>query len=555
MSQNPNNITYLSNPNLRRANVVYEYTREQIEEIQRCRTDPQYFISKWVQIITLDEGRVTFSPFKFQREMIDTFHGNRFSICKMPRQSGKSTTVVAYFLWVVLFQSDQNIAIVANRGDLARTLLAKVKLAYEYLPIWLQQGVIEWNKGNILLENNSKILATASVRGESYNILFVDEFAHINNTQADAFFNAAYPTISSGKHSKIILVSTPNGLNHFYKQWTNAEQGKNLFKTISVHWSDVPGRDEKWKEQEIANTSKEQFLQEQECEFLGSANTLINPTILRSLVFHDPFKEVNGFRAYKQPELKRTYVIVADTAHGVGNDDSAFVIIDVSDHPYEVVATYNSNEISPLYYPEVIYSAAKQYNDAFVLCELNDVGAQVAHILTTELEYENILMTQQKGRAGMQLTYSYSKKTELGVRTTVQVKKVGCANIKAIIEQQQLVIKDFTIIEQLSNFIKRKNSYEAAEGCKDDLVMCLVLFGWLSKQEIFKELTNTDFRAQLIRENEEKIRQEMLPLPIFAHEMKEPDKAPEHLYRQFAPPQDFDNYIGMDFDDPPDHFF
>lgn len=265
MAQNPDNTTYLSNPNLRRANTLYQYTKEQVIEVQRCKDDLQYFISKWVQIITLDEGRVTFAPHDYQRDMVDLINDNRFTIFKMPRQCGKSTTLVAYFLWVVLFQTDQNLAIVANRGDLARGLLGKVKLAYEYLPVWMQQGVVEWNKGNILLENNSRILATSSVRGESYNILFVDEFAHINNTQAEAFFSAAYPTISSGKNSKIILVSTPKGLNHFYKMWNDAENNRSSFKHQSVHWSQVPGRDDKWKEQEIANTSETQFQQEQEC--------------------------------------------------------------------------------------------------------------------------------------------------------------------------------------------------------------------------------------------------------------------------------------------------
>lgn len=507
------NITYNTNPNLKKTGITLEFSAEQIEEYTKCSADCIYFIENYVKIITLDHGLQLFKPREYQKKMIRSFLDNRFTISKMPRQSGKSTVVVAYFLWVVLFHADQNIAIVANRGDLARILLSKIRLAYEYLPLWMQQGVVEWNKGNIQLENNSKIVATASVRGESYNILFVDEFAHINNSQAHDFFSAAYPTISSGTTSKLIIVSTPKGLNHFYKLWIDAEEKKNLFIPLSVHWSDIPGRDEEWKKQEIANTSEDQFLQEQECDFVGSANTLILPRVLRNIPFFNPIRTVNGLDIYKEPIPKHEYIIVADTSHGVGMDNSAFVVIDITDMPYEIVAKYKSNDIPPIIYPDIISTTAKQYNWAYVLLEINDVGTQVADILYNDLEYENIFFSSFRGRAGQVVgnfggTYTNVVK---GVKTTHQVKSIGCANLKTIIENEQLIVNDFDVISELSNFIKHKNTYAADIGQTDDLVMCLVLFSWLIKQEYFKSLTSTDFRKQIRTDQKEVIEEELLP--------------------------------------------
>jgi hypothetical protein len=500
-------VVYGGNPNLRKSNTPIGYSQEQMDEIQKCTKDYKYFVSHYVKIITLNHGLITFQPHDYQYNIMDTINDNRFTICKMPRQSGKSTTVVAYFLWLILFHPDLSLAIVANRKDLAVILLSKIRMAYEYLPIWMQQGIVEWNKGN------------------TYNILFVDEFAHINNTQAEDFFNAAYPTISSGHSSKIILVSTPYGLNHFYKMWVNAEDSldieefddkTSLFVPVSVHWSDVPGRDDKWKKQEIMNTSPDQFAQEQECEFLGSANTLISPEYLRNMVFQTHVRSKNNFDALEEPVEKHEYIVVCDTSQGVEGDDSAFVVIDVTKMPYKLVAKYKDNTVSPIYYPEIIHQTAQYYNNAYVLVELNDVGGQVANILNVELQYENMFMTSVMGRAGQILGMGMGEgsRTQLGVKTTVPVKRIGCANIKTIIENDQLTIKDFDVIQQLSNFVRNKNSYEASDGEKDDLVMCLVLFGWLCKQDFFKELTSTDFRKKLLSTNRTMIDEDILPAPI-----------------------------------------
>jgi len=262
-------VGYLGNDNLKKIGVELQYTEEQVKEILKCSDDPVYFIKTYMKIVNVDHGLVPFNMWAFQEDMVRTFHSNRFSICKMPRQVGKTTTSAGYMLWCVLFQENFNIAILANKGSLAREILGRIQYAYEYLPIWLQQGIKVWNKGNIELENGSKINAyatsAAGVRGGSYNLIFLDEFAFVPKNMADDFFTSTYPVISSGKTSKVIIVSTPYGLNHFYKMWVDASEGRSTYKPLEIHWSMVPGRDEAWKEETIRNTSEEQFRQEFEC--------------------------------------------------------------------------------------------------------------------------------------------------------------------------------------------------------------------------------------------------------------------------------------------------
>ena len=233
----------------------------------------------------------------FQEKLIKNFHKNRFNICMMPRQTGKSTTSVSYLLHYAIFNDNINIGILANKAATARDLLGRLQTAYENLPKWMQQGIVAWNKGSMDLDNGSKIMAAstsaAAVRGMTFNIIFLDEFAFVPNHIADDFFSSVYPTISSGKSTKIIIVSTPKGMNHFYRMWHDAERGKNEYVPTEVHWSEVPGRDAKWKAQTIANTSEAQFKVEFECEFLGSVDTLIAPSKLKAMAYNDPV-QTNG---------------------------------------------------------------------------------------------------------------------------------------------------------------------------------------------------------------------------------------------------------------------
>ena len=507
---------YLGNPNLKKANVKVEFTQENIEEFIKCKDDPVYFAKNYIQIVSLDEGLVPFSLYPFQEKLVRNFHENRFNICKMPRQTGKSTTVVSYLLHYAVFNDNVNIAILANKASTARDLLGRLQLAYENLPKWMQQGIIAWNKGSLELENGSKISAnstsSSAVRGGSYNVIFLDEFAFIPNHIADDFFASVYPTISSGQSTKVIIVSTPRGMNHFYRMWHDAERGKNEYVPTEVHWSEVPGRDEAWKEQTIANTSEQQFKVEFECEFLGSVNTLINPAKLKNLVYENPIRKNAGLDVYETPIKDNNYLITVDVARGLGNDYSAFIVFDITKFPYKVVAKYRSNEIKPMLFPSIINDVANGYNKAFILCEVNDIGDQVASILNFDLEYENLLMCSQRGRAGQVVGAGFSgKRSQLGVRTTAAVKKLGCSNLKTLLEDDKILVIDYDIISELTTFSQKHNSFEAEEGCNDDLAMCLVLFAWLVAQDYFKEMTDNDVRKRLYEEQKNQIERDMAP--------------------------------------------
>ena len=510
---------YLSNPNLKKVGVDIEFTQKQIEEYVKCAKDPIYFIRQFVKIIHVDHGLIPLDLYEYQERMVSTFNDNRFVITKMPRQSGKSTAVVGYILHYILFNQDKNVALLANKAELARELLDRLKKAYENLPLWLQQGIVVWNKGSIEVENGSKIIATSTTgsaaRGQSFSLVFLDEFAFVPHGLADDFFKSVYPTISSGQETKMIIVSTPKGMNHFYRMWTEAEEGRSNFLPLTVNWWETPGRDEKWKEEQIANTSEEDFEQEFACNFLGTSNTLINTNILRNLTFVRPIFQKQGFDQYANIEPGHEYIITVDTSRGVGGDFSAFTVIDVSDIPYRVVAKYRDKNISPLLYPELIYNVANNFNQAFVLVEINDIGEQIANILYRDLEYENLFITAMKGRAGQRVGGGFGKNAQLGVRTTKQVKRIGCSTLKDLIEDQKIIIEDFDIIEELSNFISKRESYEADEGHHDDLVMCLVLFGWLIRQEYFKDLTNSDIRQKFLADKEEMLDEEMLPFGFY----------------------------------------
>ena len=507
---------YLGNPNLKKANTQIEFTKENVAEYLKCKDDPVYFAMNYVKIVTLDEGLKSFAPYDFQEKLINNFHDNRFNICKMPRQTGKSTTVISYLLHYVVFNDSVNVGILANKAATARELLGRLQTAYENLPKWMQQGILSWNRGSLELENGSKILAASTsasaVRGMSFNILFLDEFAFVPNHIADSFFASVYPTITSGQNTKVIIVSTPHGMNHFYRMWHDAEKGKNEYVPTDVHWSQVPGRDEIWKEQTIANTSEQQFKIEFECEFLGSVDTLIAPSKLKSLVYDAPLTQNAGLDVFEQSKENHDYITTVDVARGVGNDYSAFVVVDITEFPHKIVAKYRDNQIKPMLFPNIIWEVAKNYNNSFILCEVNDIGDQVASILHYDLEYENLLMASMRGRAGQIVGQGFSgKKTQLGVKMSKTVKKVGALNLKTMIESDKLLFKDYDILSELTTFISKSNSFEAEEGCNDDLAMCLVIYAWLVNQDYFKELTDQDVRKRLYEEQKNQIEQDMAP--------------------------------------------
>ena len=517
---------YLSNPNLKRANTPIQFTEDQVIEFLTCKEDPVYFAKKYIKIVNVDEGLIGFDMWPFQEKLVSNFHKHRFNICKMPRQVGKTTTVVSYLLHYIVFNDNVNVGILANKATTSREILQRLQLSYENLPKWMQQGIISWNKGSLELENGSKIIAASTsasaVRGMSFNIIFLDEFAFVPNHIADDFFASVYPTISSGKTTKVIIVSTPKGMNHFYRMWHDAERKKSEFVATEVHWSEVPGRDEEWKAQTIANTSEQQFKAEHLCEFLGSIGTLINPSKLKILVYDDPLKRSRGLDVYEEPKEEHSYLITVDVARGMGNDYSAFVVFDITQFPYRVVAKYKNNEIKPMLFPSIINEVARGYDNAWLLIEVNDIGDQVANILHYDLEYDNILMCAMRGRAGQLVGTGFSgKKSQLGVRMTAAVKKLGCSNLKTLLEDDKLLTVDYEIISELTTFAQRHNSFEAEEGCNDDLAMCLVIFSWLVAQDYFKEMTDNDVRKRIYEEQKNQIEQDMAPFGFISDGLDE----------------------------------
>ena len=438
----------------------------------------------------------------------------------MPRQTGKTTTVVGIILWSILFNPTYNVAILANKFQQAREILSRIKLAYENLPKWIQQGIVPggWNKGSIELENGSKVLASATsssaVRGGSFNLIYLDEFAFVQPNLQEEFFASVYPTISSGKTSKVMITSTPNGMELFYKIWVDAENERNSYKAVAVNWWDVPGRDEAWKTETINNTSAEQFRQEHECEFLGSSNTLISGTALRRMTFLNPIEQHGDLNVYKHPEEKHTYTIVADTSRGTGNDYSAFVVIDVTQFPYEIVAVYRNNKVSHLVYPTTIDNVSRAYNNAYILVETNDNGQQVADSLNYDLENENVFKTTQT-KSGQAISGGFGSQSKFGIKTSKQVKSIGCATMKMLIEENKLINYDYDVLHELTTFISKGASYEAEFGKNDDLAMCLVLFGWLSTQAYFREITDLDLRLQMVNQNQQNAEEDLLPFGFF----------------------------------------
>lgn len=504
------------NPLLKPAFCQIELTLEQLEEYARCEEDPIYFIKNYVKIISLDHGVVPFDLWGFQEhKMVPAMINNRFVCCLTPRQVGKTTTAAAVILWHVLFNAEYKVAVLANKQDQATEIVERIQMAYENLPKWMQQGVVAWNKRSFTLENGSKVISagtsSSAIRGKSINLLYLDEFAHIDRNLQKKFFTSTYPVISSGKDTKVIITTTPNGFELFAKIWHDAKKGKNSYLPVEVHWSEVPGRDEKWKEETIANTSKEQFRQEHENEFIGSSDTLLDADTLNSLFYSTPLRMNNNIAVFEDPIPGHTYFMTVDVARGGGGDYSAFVVVDVTNFPYKVVATYRDNTVMPAVLPTFVHHASLIYNNAYILVEVNDAGGQVADILHMELENENLVMVSQTGRKGQMLGGQGGVKPRFGVKTTNPVKRIGCASLKGLMEHRKLVVNDANIVDEFYTFVFDGTNYAAEAGRHDDLVMCLVLFAWASTQQYFKDLLDSDVRARILHDIERAIEDDMTP--------------------------------------------
>jgi hypothetical protein len=493
--------SYLGNANVKKDGVQIPYTEEQVQEYLKCRNDVEYFVENYINIVHVDDGLVPFEPYEYQRRMFKHFNDNRFSIVLACRQSGKSISSCAYLLWCVLFHSDKRVGIIANKGSTARNMLSRITLMLEYLPFWLQPGCKALNKGNIDFSNNSQLMAastsSSSIRGDSLSLVFLDEFAFVEN--AEKFYTSTYPVISSGKKTKVIITSTMNGIgNPFYTIWEGAVQGINEYKPFRVDWWDVPGRDEEWKKQTIANTSEEQFRQEYGNEAIGKGNTLIDSQTLLGLRSKPNIhKDSRGVLYYEKPQKHHEYVMTVDVSKGRGQDYSTFNVIDITQDPFRQVAVYRNNNISPMLFPSVIVSVGKMYNDAMVVIESNSSGEVVCNAVYYDFEYENTFVE------------SMVKKGGVGVEMTKKVKRIGCSNLKDLIENSKLLICDKETIFEMTTFVSKGASYAASEDGHDDLVMNLVLFAWFTSSDIFGDMTNLDIKKMLYEERMKAIEEEV----------------------------------------------
>ena len=506
--------SYLGNSLLKASGVPLNFTKEEIEEYLRCADDPIYFIEGYCKIVTLDHGLQPFKLYDCQKNKVKIIHENRKVILMEGRQQGKTTTSAAYILWYTLFQGSKTVAILANKATAAREVLYRYQIMYENLPTWLQQGVTTWNKGDIALENGSIVFtsatSTSGIRGKSVNLLYVDEAAIIPNNVAEQFFTSVYPTISAGETTKILLSSTPLGYNHFWKFWNDAENDRNGFVNLFIPYWDIPGRDEAWASEQRRLLGELKFNQEVLCNFLGSSLTLIASDSIAQMSASPITYQKDGLDIYENVEKDHAYCIVADTAKGVGGDYSAFQIIDITQMPYRIVGKYRNNEISPLLYPSVLYRVGREYNEAYILIEINS-SEQVAEILYAEYEYENIISVSRTPQGQVVNGGFGGNKTQLGVITDKKVKRIGCSNFKSLVEEKKLIINDADTIAEISTFIEKRNSYSADEGYHDDLVMPLVLFSWLTTNSYFKELTNINIRKELYETRIKMIEEEMTP--------------------------------------------
>ena len=519
-----NEQSYHGNPNLKSIGYQHDFTKWEFEEFVKCENDPIYFIENFCKIVTLDNGLQPFVLYECQKRKVEFITTNRKTILMEGRQQGKTVTAAACILHYSIFNADKTIAIMANKTAAAREVLSRYQTMYENLPVWMQQGVKTWNKGDVDLENGSRVFTSATtssgIRGKSVNWLYIDEAAIIPNNVADDFFASVYPTISAGETTKILLTSTPLGYNHFWKFWNESEKGTNGFKNMFIPYTEIPGRDADWAQEQLDMLGEVKFNQEVLCDFLGSSNTLINGKSLAVMSSVDPIYQKDGLDLYEEPKNHKYYVITADTSRGVGGDYSAFVLIDITQMPFRVVGKYRDNKVSPLLYPDFIQKVAKDYNDAYVLIETNDIGQQVVDILHQELEYENIFSCVQE-KSKQYVSPGFGKQSTLGVRTSKAVKRQGCLALKSLIEEQKFLLFDADCISELSTFVEKAGSFSADEGYHDDLAMCMGLFSWLTTNTFFKDLTNVDIRDNLYNSQMRMIENDLTPFGLVVNGLEE----------------------------------
>lgn len=492
-----NSRGYNGNPNIPVSGFKHNFTQHEVSEFMKCMVDPIYFAENYFKIITADGAIETIKLFDFQKEAIRSYLTDRKMIINASRQIGKTTVATVIILHYVLFNEAKRVALLSNNASGSREILERIKTAYEYFPDFLKLGVTEWNKGSVTFDNKSKIIAasssSSSIRGKTMAMLYIDECAYIRGWME--FSASVLPVLSSGKESKTIFTSTPNGLNHFYEYCEAAKTGDNGFKYIEVPWYVVPGRDEKWKQEilQTINYDLDKFEVEYCCSFQGSSTSLISGSRLKLLKHETPIYTNEGFVQFIKPVEKELYFAVCDVARGKGLDYSTVQVMhfDVAKNVFTQAASYNNNQINAVDFSNVVLNIAKLYNGAYILVELNDLGSQVVDLLKEDYEYENLIYTKGSGR-GKSLAFGPEKGAVPGIVTTSTVKSSGCSMFKLLLEENRIIINDETTIDQIKVFSKKNGSYAAEAGHHDDLVMPLVLLSWMATDTNFKVYTDSN---------------------------------------------------------------
>jgi hypothetical protein len=511
-------MPFKGNDNLRHAREKLQLTPEQLLEFNRCREDPLYFVENYVKILSLDSKQLV--NFKLREYQLDLFWKvikDREVIAKWARQSGKTTTVAAAMAWLILFNTNYRVLIVAHMHEKAIEVLDVVKQIYEYLPPHLQHGVINWGKKSIRIGNKSMIKTAgtsgSSGRGGTYHFLYMDEFAHVPGHIAEDFWNSVLPTISSGKDTKVVVTSTPKGLNFFFKLWDDSEKGINKYNRSEINWWDVPGRDDAWRVDIIKSRGEDYFRQEFASEFLGSSNTLIKGEVLKRLVYRRPVYHSDNLDIYKEPEPGRIYAITVDLGEGIGQDYSVIMCFDITHMPYEVAAVYRSNWDPTMKMPLLIYNMGKKYGNCMVVIETASEGASVAKTLHYDMMYPYVLSTTTTTKHGQKISGGFAANSRYGIKMTVGTKRLGCTTLKALVEGDQLFINDEKLRSELFNFAAKGNSFEAENG-HDDHVMCCVMFGWLVDQGYIRNINNVNMHMTMADKYRMEMEDQKSPLLI-----------------------------------------
>lgn len=490
--QNPHNLpTYLGNPKIKRAGVSQNFTKWELQEWVKCSQDKDYFCSTYIKVIKPGEGLINYEPYPYQIDMMDEFENNRFNIVLACRQSGKSVGFIGYVVWLMLFSDKaEHVIIAANKLDTAKEMLTRIQRAIENLPFFLQHGCREYNKTSITFDTDTKIEAIAAssdgARGKSGSLMICDEFAFVNGDEE--FYESNYPLISSSDTARMIIVSTPNGINNvFFRLYDGAQKGLNSFNPIRVDWWDVPGRDEAWKEMTMGNIGEKRFGQEFGNNFNQTSSTLIDMEFLQLMTHEEPLEVTSDVKVYEKPVEGHDYILVADVSKGRGIDFSTISVVDVSELPYKQVAAYRDNNVSPMVFPNLIHKVAKTYNNAFTIVEAN-AGEVVFKILYYDLEYENVFTSKvANGRS-------------MGLEINRKVKRIGTSNLKDLIERGKLKVVDEETIKEFYVYEARRESFEARDGYHDDMIAGLVMLAWFSDTDMFGDMTSNKLRDMMASE-------------------------------------------------------